>query len=505
MSGEAEETSIENYDILLNRILSETVDASAAFLSHSNGCNLASWKKEGKVGDAAAAALTLALARGSMSAQKLKRGRLKQAFLFIAGGQHLHYHYFADPLFVSIVAPAGANIALLRSFSRRIVGGLIPASPVGPDPANEETLHSNGNCGEMALSREAEIVRDVSCGQVVPLNMRRDAWLILAHRRRRLDKWGGRQVEPGGAPKLNCPVATLELIDRDIPRTYVGVHFFRSDKGRLLLRSLLCELAEMFPEIGYCQGINFVAAVALAVFNDPGPCFEGGASGISNGNSGTAAHSESGRGSRISPGGGVADSGSPPGITCDALTVVSALVWSVRSFYVPELPGFRRAIVLLRRIAKQQLGPLLLHLDELGVSMQMFASPWLQCLFCQPSVPLPLAMHILELQLCLGFEALARACVALMATQEMSLMHTDNRIQIMEVLQGAPASLDSDQFEPFVALALSFQIDAKTKGDLASIGSCSGDDDGRWARDHFGAGSSEDGSCSDNDKEEGCP
>lgn len=59
---------------------------------------------------------------------------------------------------------------------------------------------------------------------------------------------------------------TYDAIDRDINRTF---HFgrFKSENGRINLRDILRYISQANPNIGYCQGMNFVAGTFLEITN----------------------------------------------------------------------------------------------------------------------------------------------------------------------------------------------------------------------------------------------
>merc|ERR1719240_167778 len=61
---------------------------------------------------------------------------------------------------------------------------------------------------------------------------------------------------------------TTEEILRDVPRTFPAHARFRTEEGMLDLRSVLHAYAQHSPHVGYCQGINFIAAMFLAVMKN---------------------------------------------------------------------------------------------------------------------------------------------------------------------------------------------------------------------------------------------
>ena len=59
----------------------------------------------------------------------------------------------------------------------------------------------------------------------------------------------------------------VHTIEKDLERTYPTVEFFQAEKynGMDQLFTVLTKLATYLPQIGYCQGMNFVAGFLLMV------------------------------------------------------------------------------------------------------------------------------------------------------------------------------------------------------------------------------------------------
>lgn len=66
----------------------------------------------------------------------------------------------------------------------------------------------------------------------------------------------------------NLKPKTAEEIERDLQRTFPTHRRFRAEKGQTELRNVLRAFANHSPRVQYCQGLNFIAAVLLAVFGD---------------------------------------------------------------------------------------------------------------------------------------------------------------------------------------------------------------------------------------------
>ena len=71
--------------------------------------------------------------------------------------------------------------------------------------------------------------------------------------------------------KINPPSEKIKTIydeiSRDLNRTF-HTEKFNSDEGQNQLGRVLCAIAYIRPEIGYCQGMNFVVASLLTILEN---------------------------------------------------------------------------------------------------------------------------------------------------------------------------------------------------------------------------------------------
>lgn len=65
----------------------------------------------------------------------------------------------------------------------------------------------------------------------------------------------------------------MEEIDRDIGRTFPEHYFFKEKNGpgQIALRNVLLGIAALNPQLGYCQGINFLVGMLVMYCNDEVP------------------------------------------------------------------------------------------------------------------------------------------------------------------------------------------------------------------------------------------
>ncbi|KAL7069414.1 TBC domain-containing protein [Cryptosporidium serpentis] len=54
---------------------------------------------------------------------------------------------------------------------------------------------------------------------------------------------------------------------KDVNRTYPNVYQFKAKQNQDTMAQLLCRIAKSLPQVGYCQGMNYVLGIILYVFN----------------------------------------------------------------------------------------------------------------------------------------------------------------------------------------------------------------------------------------------
>lgn len=82
-----------------------------------------------------------------------------------------------------------------------------------------------------------------------------------------------RQIHEPGSP--SCKVCVVDVINKDLRRTFPENPFFNHE-GQAQLRKLLLAYAGLHEEVGYCQGMNFVAGFLLVsrMFLQESICFK---------------------------------------------------------------------------------------------------------------------------------------------------------------------------------------------------------------------------------------
>ncbi|KAH9645768.1 hypothetical protein HF086_012495, partial [Spodoptera exigua] len=177
----------------------------------------------------------------------------------------------------------------------------------------------------------------------------------------------------------DCPFEAV--IQRDIARTFPAHDFFREAGG--LGQDSLLRMARAYAvydhEVGYCQGLSFLAATLLLHM---------------------------------------------PEEQAFCLLVRLMYGYGLRELYKDGFEALYMRLHQLDRLMEEQLTDLRAHFQELGVEPHMFASQWFLTVFTA-RFPLPLVYHILDVFLLQGIDTLFQVALALLSRSRKDLLQHD--------------------------------------------------------------------------------
>jgi hypothetical protein len=161
---------------------------------------------------------------------------------------------------------------------------------------------------------------------------------------------------------LNTLVCALDphisaKIDRDLDRTFSSSRHPLFERGRdaqgpKLLKELLVWMALLDPEIGYCQGMNFVAGFVLL---------------------------------QMYP-----ERKAQAGSSTDIFWVFASIMKNARVLFQPKMTGYLIVLAAYQQCLPALSPELALHLDENELEGQLaslYLQDWLHALFCRSGVP----------------------------------------------------------------------------------------------------------------------
>ncbi|XP_013144238.1 PREDICTED: rab GTPase-activating protein 1-like [Papilio polytes] len=265
-----------------------------------------------------------------------------------------------------------------------------PPSPSEPDSDGDEPLLSgtgevSKDCGVDVLENWAQVLRNwigprpralsqlVRVG--VPEALRGEVWLRLAG----VDQNDKLMETYRTLISKECPFEAV--IQRDIARTFPAHDFFREAGG--LGQDSLLRMARAYAvydhEVGYCQGLSFLAATLLLHM---------------------------------------------PEEQAFCLLVRLMYGYGLRELYKDGFEALYMRLHQLDRLMEEQLNDLRAHFQELGVEPHMFASQWFLTVFTA-RFPLPLVYHILDVFLLQGMDTLFQVALALLSRSRKDLLQHD--------------------------------------------------------------------------------
>ncbi|KAH9369848.1 hypothetical protein HPB48_004026 [Haemaphysalis longicornis] len=207
----------------------------------------------------------------------------------------------------------------------------------------------------------------------VPEALRGEVWQLLA----------GAAQDPQAAQAYrllltrDCPCEGV--IQRDLHRTFPAHEFFRDAAGQDALYKICKAYAVQDPEVGYCQGLSFLAA-ALLLHMPEEQAF---------------------------------------GVFCKVMSG-----YGLRDLFRNSFECLHLKLFQLERLMEDQLPQLHTHFLDLGVEAHMFGSQWFLTLFTA-KFPLHVVFFILDLFLLDGIDTLFQVAVALLTLSCRDLLALD--------------------------------------------------------------------------------
>lgn len=178
---------------------------------------------------------------------------------------------------------------------------------------------------------------------------------------------------------------------RDATRTFPKDEYFASPRGKDQLADVLRAVATYAPSVGYCQGMNFVAATMLC----------------------TAAAASGADGSTAS---------APDLAPAQAFALLSALVCNLdlRDLWRPGVPQLKLRIFQFDRLLRELCPHLWAHFRRVGLTPDYFASQWFLTLL-SINLPRPVLLRVWDVLLAEGWKTVFKVGICLLRALEPKL------------------------------------------------------------------------------------
>lgn len=199
----------------------------------------------------------------------------------------------------------------------------------------------------------------------------------------------------------------IETISLDIPRTFPDNIYFKSsssDSKRVPLYNVLLAFAHQNPQIGYCQGLNFIAGIMLLVTNSEDTTF----------------------------------------------WLLQSLVEKILpDYYTKQMTGLLTDIGVLEELIRSKVPQVHDHMVRTGVSWSMYVSKWFICLFAEV-LPVETVLRIWDCLFYEGSKILLRVAVTLVIRNQDKILAANNFVEITDVFKSLPAGANVTDCHTFL-------------------------------------------------------
>uniref|UniRef100_A0A3Q2EJ49 TBC1 domain family, member 4 n=1 Tax=Cyprinodon variegatus TaxID=28743 RepID=A0A3Q2EJ49_CYPVA len=247
--------------------------------------------------------------------------------------------------------------------------------------------------------------------QGVPKSRRGEVWFLLSHQYRLQHRLPHRQQAPDTPyyDLLKQLTAQQHAILVDLGRTFPTHQYFSAQlgAGQLSLYNLLKAYSLMDTEVGYCQGISFVAGVLLLHMREE-----------------------------------------------QAFDMLKFLMYDlgIRRQYRPDMVSLQIQMYQLSRLLHDYHRDLYNHLEEYEIGPSLYAAPWFLTLFAS-QFPLGFVSRIFDFVFVQGTEAIFKVALCLLSSHEGEIVECDSFESIVDYLKTTLPTLTHTQMEQTIAKA----------------------------------------------------
>ncbi|XP_048094959.1 TBC1 domain family member 4 isoform X4 [Alosa alosa] len=252
--------------------------------------------------------------------------------------------------------------------------------------------------------------------QGVPKSRRGEVWLILSQQHRLRYRLPSRQVPPDTAYQdlLKQLTAQQHAILVDLGRTFPTHPYFSTQlgAGQLSLYNLLKAYSLLDTEVGYCQGISFVAGVLLLHMSEE-----------------------------------------------QAFDMLKFLMYDLgfRRQYRPDMISLQIQMYQLSRLLHDYHRPLYNHLEEQEICPSLYAAPWFLTLFAS-QFPLGFVARVLDLLFVQGTEVIFKVALCMLSSHEGEIVECESFETVVDYLKSSLPSLSQAQMEQIISKATEMDI-----------------------------------------------
>jgi hypothetical protein len=281
-------------------------------------------------------------------------------------------------------------------------------------PLNDKKIQAQRTRWHKELAKKHTLTRDMSelkrlCRKGIPPEMRGLVWFHLSGAAQKKQKDPNLYKNLLNTHKNQVTEATKQ-IDNDIDRTYPEHPFISQADTRQLLRNILVAYAFYNPHIGYCQSMNFLAAILLLHMGEENAFYT---------------------------------------LTC----MLSDDSYLPQDLFDPTLNGLYCETHVLDKLVQERYPKIHAHLKKLDVNMVLFATKWFMLVFLNV-FPMETSLRIWDTFFYEGYKVLFRIGLTFLHMQENKIMATESIGDVLQLI-GRTAK---EVFDCRMLLKNSFQI-----------------------------------------------
>ncbi|XP_059000322.1 TBC1 domain family member 4 isoform X3 [Mustela lutreola] len=256
----------------------------------------------------------------------------------------------------------------------------------------------------------------VSLKEGVPKSRRGEIWQFLALQYRLRHRLPNKQQPPDISYKelLKQLTAQQHAILVDLGRTFPTHPYFSAQlgAGQLSLFNLLKAYSLLDQEVGYCQGISFVAGVLLLHMSEE-----------------------------------------------QAFEMLKFLMYDqgFRKQYRPDMMSLQIQMYQLSRLLHDYHRDLYNHLEENEISPSLYAAPWFLTLFAS-QFPLGFVARVFDIIFLQGTEVIFKVALSLLSSQEALIMECENFESIVEFLKTTLPDMNTSEMEKIITQVFEMDI-----------------------------------------------
>ncbi|XP_028291202.1 TBC1 domain family member 4 isoform X3 [Gouania willdenowi] len=269
--------------------------------------------------------------------------------------------------------------------------------------------------GRTTVPQDMEEMFRTVC-QGIPKSRRGEVWLLLCqqYRLRHRQPQRPQASETSYQDLLKQLTAQQHAILVDLGRTFPTHQYFSAQlgAGQLSLYNLLKAYSLLDTEVGYCQGISFVAGVLLLHMSEE-----------------------------------------------QAFDMLKFLMYDlgIRRQYRPDMVSLQIQMYQLSRLLHDYHRDLYNHFEEHEICPSLYAAPWFLTLFAS-QFPLGFVSRIFDFVLVQGTEVIFKVALCLLSSQEREIVECDSFESIVDYLKTTLPTLTHAQMEQTITKVMEMDI-----------------------------------------------